>query len=60
MYAIAVKQTNKSSWQMREKVYDDREKVDNVIEGLRITVKPYKIMRVFYDEYWVEEWNVET
>lgn len=51
MYAIAVKQTNKSSWQMREKVYDDREKVDNVIEGLRITVKPYKIMRVFFEEF---------
>lgn len=49
MYAIAIKLTSHSSWYMYEKVYDDREKCDAVIEGMKIAIKPYKIQRVFFD-----------
>lgn len=49
MYAIAIKITSHSSWIMHEKVYDDPERCDNVIAGMKIAMKPYKIQRVFFD-----------
>ena len=50
MYAIAIKQSSHSSWQMHQKVFDDREKADVVIEGMKIAIRPYKIIRVFFEE----------
>lgn len=49
MYAIAIKSTNLSSWSMQEIVYDDRERCDMVIEGIKIVLKPYAIKRIFFD-----------
>lgn len=49
MYAITIKATNRSSWQMERKVYDDREKCDAVIKGMKIALAPYKITRIYFD-----------
>lgn len=48
MYAIAVKETPRSSWYMRDKVYTDREKVDAIIRVL--SSEYYKVQRVFFEE----------
>lgn len=47
MYAIAYKHTPRGSWQMLSKVYDDREKCDAAISGLKQSY--YRVQRVFFD-----------
>lgn len=49
MYAIAIKHSNNSSWVMHSKVYEDKEKCEVCIEGMKIALKPYKIQIVFFD-----------
>jgi hypothetical protein len=50
VYAIAYKETSRSSWIMMTKTYEDRETVDAVIIKLKRGFGYAKLQRVFFEE----------
>lgn len=50
MYAIAYKETSRSSWKMAQRTFDDREKVDAQLAKLRKDFPNGKFQRVFFEE----------
>lgn len=49
MYAIAIKMSINSSWHMEFRVYDDREKCDQIIEAMKLIFNPYRIKRIMFN-----------